>query len=302
VIDVLLASYNGDRYIAEQIDSILAQTLDAWRLLIRDDASTDKTVAIIKAYQEKHPDKILLLESPVNSGSPVSNFGSLIAQATQEYVVTCDQDDVWFPDKLEKSLRRMQEEESLYPDAPVLLHTDAKVVDPLLSLVEPSLTRRLHLDMSRYQLRHLLVQNIVTGSTMMLNRKLYTNVKGFPPHTIMHDWWLALLACATGRVVYLDEPTILYRQHDNNVVGIPSPASYYRLRKKASLVRASYAQASDLLQAVQKDPLVQASDLAMIEAYAQMVDQPKWKRMRLLLHYGWWKNTWIRRIGQLFLC
>jgi glycosyltransferase involved in cell wall biosynthesis len=124
--------------------------------------------------------------------------------AKSDYVMTCDQDDVWMHDKIEITYEKMKEAERKYKNVPILVHTDLKVVDENLNLISESLMKMQNLDSSRDKINNLLVQNIVTGCTAMVNQKLISYIKSVPKHAIMHDWWMALIASSLGRVEFIE--------------------------------------------------------------------------------------------------
>lgn len=133
-VDILLATWNGERYLAEQIDSILAQSYSNWRLLIRDDGSSDGTRDIIGRYVSENPERLELIEGGAPGLGACGNFAYLMAHATSDYVMFCDQDDVWLPHKAERLLEEMQRlEEQHGTDQPLLVHSDLKVVGPDLT-------------------------------------------------------------------------------------------------------------------------------------------------------------------------
>ena len=220
MIDILMATYNGEQYIEEQLESIISQSCSDWRLIISDDCSKDGTVSIVKKYQAKYPDKILLFENYEPSGSAQNNFFNTIKYATSDYIMFSDQDDVWFPDKIENTYNKMLEIESeCDSNTPVLVHTDLKVVDRTLNIINDSLFEMMNLDSNRCAFNNLLVQNIVTGCTIMGNRALFNYIKKIPGNAVMHDMWIALIASAFGEIGFVDKSTMLYRQHGNNSVG-----------------------------------------------------------------------------------
>ena len=222
-VAICLATYNGERYLSEQLDSILAQTYQNFHLFIRDDHSKDGTVSILEKYSENHPDKITVINDPnLSGGSSQKNFASILnwvkKQFNFEYFMFSDQDDFWLPNKIQISLEKIRKIEKNF-DGPVLIHTDLRVVDKDLKTLGESFFAYRALDPSKHDLRHLLIQNNITGCTMLWNKKLNDIVDISSDEVAMHDWWMALVACCFGKIDYVNEPTILYRQHGDNVVG-----------------------------------------------------------------------------------
>ena len=220
MVSILMASYNGAPYIAAQIDSILQQTFRDFMLYIRDDCSDDGTWEIIQVYAKKEPNRIVALQSAKNSGSAKHNFFRMMLEHQDDYVMLCDQDDVWCPDKIERTLFAMEKaEEQAGKETPVLVHTDLTVVDEDLRVLASSYRHTVNGNWQRTALHWELAQNTVTGCTAMYNRALGDLLQDEPSFFVMHDWWLALTASAFGLIVPLDEATILYRQHGDNAVG-----------------------------------------------------------------------------------
>ncbi|MFA5239542.1 MAG: glycosyltransferase family 2 protein [Phycisphaerae bacterium] len=219
-IKILLATYNGQEYLAEQIDSILAQSNQDWQLLIRDDGSDDDTVRIIEDYANRLPDKIRLIKDNVGRLGASLNFGKLLEYADAEYIMFCDQDDVWLPNKIEMALNAMKAAEQVYPDKPILIHTDLKVADSELNTIADSMWiyQKLFPEAGN-DLNRVMAQNVVTGCTMMINKKARAVSIPVPDEAIMYDWWLALNVCRHGKIVYVSIPSVLYRQHSGNEVG-----------------------------------------------------------------------------------
>ena len=211
---ILLAAYKGGRFIRPMVDSILAQDVGGWRLILSDDG--EDTAPILQEYADKYPDKITHYRSGRRFGSAQKHFMHLLEQfgGQADCIMFSDQDDVWHPDKVRLTLRLMEQAET-DPALPVLVHTDLRVVDGQLHEMDPSFQHYSGLDGHRLALEQLLVQNVVTGCTMMINRSL-ARLACRPVgegDMLMHDWWLALIAAAMGRAVFLDRATIDYRQH-----------------------------------------------------------------------------------------
>lgn len=215
---ILLASFNGQKYIGDQIESLILQTYTNWKLFIRDDGSADQTVNIIKEYTQKDK-RITVINDERKSLGSCQNFSALleITRSPYEYIMFCDQDDYWLPFKVEETLDKMLSlEKQCGKDVPLLVHSNFKYVDTelkeILSRSGFQATKTDDLDFAQ-----LLAQNPVYGCTMMINKKLSALVGKIPPEAENHDYWVALIASALGKISYLDKQTILYRQHSHNI-------------------------------------------------------------------------------------
>ncbi|HET8669089.1 MAG TPA: glycosyltransferase family 2 protein [Candidatus Saccharimonadales bacterium] len=221
-ICILLAAYNGEKYLSEQIKSIQGQTISNWTLLIRDDGSHDHTRTILEKFAADP--RIRLLDDKLGRLGATRNFGALMESARSEGAETiffCDQDDVWLPEKMFRQLQLLHDLESRHgTEMPLLTYSDMEVVDENL--------RRIHRSFMLYQgQRHepmnpiyvLLTQNFVAGCTMAINRHLLEFAVPIPEDITLHDWWLAVCAAACGRIGYIDQPLVRYRQHGTNQVG-----------------------------------------------------------------------------------
>ena len=222
-VAICMATYNGDRFLEEQIQSILEQTYQDWYLFIRDDGSTDDTDEIIRKYATAYPEKIIQIRDPtLVGGSAKKNFSAIVewvkANYDFRYFMFADQDDVWLPDKIHKTFHILRQAEQR-AGGPVLVHTDLRVVDSTLQELGSSFFQYMALNPDVRDLNHLLVQNNVTGCTMMWNRALNDLETLSDDAVAMHDWCLALTACCFGTIACLKEPTVLYRQHGGNAVG-----------------------------------------------------------------------------------
>ncbi len=216
-ITILLSTYNGEKYLKEQLNSLFSQTYKDFEIIVRDDISSDKTLEILKSYDVK------IIESKQNLGAKKS-FSTLLEYALQnsdsEYFMFCDQDDVWNHDKIEKTLAKMKELEAFYGnEKPLLIHTDLEVVDENLGTISNSMWEYEYILPKCNSFNRLLIQNTVTGCTMMINRKLALKSLDIPKEAIMHDWWIGLVASYFGKIGYINASTIKYRQHGNNTIG-----------------------------------------------------------------------------------
>ena len=233
-IDVLLASYNGEKYIAEQIDSILNQTFQDFRLLIRDDGSTDSTPAIIEEYARKYPGKIEVVHDNKGGGNFCRNFFALLEHARADYVMFCDQDDVWLPRKLEIMLESMKQTEHENPDKAVLVFCGKDIVDENLQSIDG--LSGINIQSERYSLRQLLIVNCISGCTEMLNGELCRKLGGYSEAIDFHDWWVGLCAASVGVIRQVPEALVKYRQHSNNVVGTGQEIRFRKLKVVWSII------------------------------------------------------------------
>ena len=254
---ILLAAYNGEKYLPEMIESLLAQDYPHLQIVLSDDHSSDGTVELLERYAAAYPDKMIHYRSGRRFGKAQTHFIHLLEQFHDApYIMFCDQDDVWHSDKVRKTLEFMKKVET-DPSLPALVHTDLNVVGKDLEPISPSFCRYANLDGTRLTFNHILVHNVVTGCTVMMNRRLaeLACMSQVPQETVMmHDWWLAMLASACGNVGFLNEPTIDYRQHGNNTGGAKDVRSFGFLwdwlksrKMKQSMLRC-VAQAESFLE------------------------------------------------------
>ncbi|MBR5971577.1 MAG: glycosyltransferase family 2 protein [Paludibacteraceae bacterium] len=243
---ILLSTYNGEKYLACQIDSILAQTDSDWTLLIRDDGSSDGTCNIINQYVQSHPDKIKQIDSNKNVGV-VRSFERLLQECDTDYIFFCDQDDFWLPNKIETSKRKMMDLEGKNPQKAIGIYTDLKVVDEELQTIHPSFWEYSKIAPSLLTtFEDLCVHPAATGCTMMINRLAKECALPFCEEVRMHDSWIILSILKSGGVIdYISSPTMLYRQHRGNVIGaINENDSYlsHRIKGIKSVIKSNKAQ------------------------------------------------------------
>lgn len=217
-ISILLATYNGSRFLTEQLDSLLNQSYNNFDIIIRDDGSTDSTLEIIQDYITRYPEKIRLLNDDVKHRGPCNSFLYLLENVDSDYYMFCDQDDVWLPNKVEISLSRIKEVEDHYPQTPVMIHTDLILVDSNLNLMFKSFWKwsRFNVDLNKH-LCFVPFGNVFTGCTMIFNKFLKRYVFPVPDFVEMHDQWIGLMAVKYGKVENIKQGTIKYRQHGGNV-------------------------------------------------------------------------------------
>lgn len=304
MIDIVMATYNGSRYITEQIESILENTYKEWRLFVCDDGSSDNTALLVKELMKKHPEQIFWCPNETNQGV-TKNFLIGARKCSGDYIMFCDQDDVWLPHKIEATFRKMQETEKTYgSDIPVAVFTDAKVADGMLLVKEESFHRSNHLDTTLLDFPHMLMENKIMGCTLMFNKTLKDMLNKLPEHARMHDWWIGLIASGFGRIAYLNQPTMLYRQHGGNEVGSQKFSAGKVMQQAAAVKKLKQAVVETQKQAVDfydmyKDVLG-AKQRKMVCEFASLNNKNFIARRVSLLKYGFWKSGAIRNAG-LFL-
>lgn len=218
MLTILLATYNSERYIREQLDSLFAQTYQDWKLVIRDDLSTDNTLDIVKGYMSRYPGKISILDNEGKSLRAYLNFYEMLSKVESDYYMFCDHDDVWLPNKIELSMERMKKVEK--DGLPIIVHTDMIVVDQNLNTLSKSFWHYSKLLPEHTEFEELVLCNSVNGCTMLFNHKAREVALLHVEHATMHDMLVAQSVAANDGIISpIYEPTVLYRQHIDNVVG-----------------------------------------------------------------------------------
>ena len=287
-VNILMSTYNGQEFLAEQIRSIQAQTFTDWILLIRDDGSRDRTREIIADFAQQDSRIHFINPDSTENLGVIKSFHALVQYQRADVYFFSDQDDVWLPDKLQVTLETAQ----AYPaDQPLMVYTDLKVVNQDLQVMNESMIRS-QSHHANTELVQELTENTVTGGTSMINHAL-AELWTVTDDILMHDWYLALLATAFGQLVYVDQPTELYRQHAENVLGARTLSKRFKkwIRPNVlfsvywDLIRNSQKQASHLLAL----PLA-PTDRNLVEAFVTIMDKSMPERYRILKTYGLRKN------------
>lgn len=245
-IAILMATYNGRKYLGEQIDSILSQSSRQWHLYIHDDGSTDGTIELLNDYAEKHPEWVTILDYP-SQGGALQNFMSLLEKVEADYYMFSDQDDVWHPTKVALSYQAMQEQEAMHPDKPIIVHSDVRVVDGDLNLLHPSYREYGHIYPDAVKDFKSCVINITLGCAMLFNRKARAvSLDRSWQHALMHDGWVTTRTFAENGIVYaMPEALLEYRNHGDNTVGATDGARFtlgYRLSHFGQMLRLNIKQ------------------------------------------------------------
>jgi glycosyltransferase involved in cell wall biosynthesis len=216
-ICILMCTYNGEKFLADQLDSIKHQSYQHWRLIISDDGSTDNTLAIAKQYQAKWGSQQLEIKQGPQKGF-CHNFLSIACDTAiqADLYAFSDQDDVWLPEKLANAVTYYNAIAQSEPDLPRVYGTRTKIVDEHLKVI--GLSPLFTLPRS---FRNALVQSIAGGNTMVFNQQSKALLeKSGIQEIVSHDWWLYQLVKGAGGIVFYDaEPSLLYRQHADALIG-----------------------------------------------------------------------------------
>tara|TARA_B100000212_G_scaffold338952_1_gene316452 strand:+ start:1620 stop:2465 length:846 start_codon:yes stop_codon:yes gene_type:complete len=217
-VQILLATYNGEKFLREQLDSIINQEYKLWELLIHDDGSFDSTTSILNEYQNKYPKKVRLLIDQKFFSSASKNFFHLIENRSREanLYCLCDQDDIWHRRKLELIIKRYNSKET---KEPLLIHSDLSLIDARGKLLEKSHDKLINHQKNTITKNKALYYNPVPGCAMTINSAL-ANKLTYCKYMVMHDWWILLTALnVNANLLYIKFPLVKYRQHSENVLG-----------------------------------------------------------------------------------
>ena len=323
MIEILLATYNGERFLPEQIESITSQSFKDYYILASDDNSSDCTFEILRSYESVLGEKIKVVRS--NTRSAKENFYNLLDMADAEYIALCDQDDFWESDKLEKSLKAIQRLEKRYgKEMPILVHSDLEIVDENLNSQNKKMSeltgineaikyakkesKYLYTISTEKSFSRYLVENNITGNTVIINKALLDIYKR-PKVSFMHDWWLGLIALTFGKVGFLNECLVKYRQHESNELGAKNPLELRNIKKRnKQKIRENYdcmfAQVEEFLR-LYKDELGKSRSAdtyfarKYLNAFANMKSKNRVSKIRDILKYSFFKSSKILTIGEM---
>ncbi len=296
-----MATYNGAPYIGAQIDSILAQTYRDWRLIIRDDNSNDGTVQICKDYVAKHPQQISLFADGLGRLKVSGNFSSLLAHCTGAYIMFSDQDDIWLPGKIEKTMQAMRVLEGQYGDSsPALVHTDSQVVNAELQMIAPSLLRYVHRKPNP-SIGRLCMELPIYGHAVMINRRLKELGGRIPDGFASWDWWFPMVAVVFGHIRFVDEPLVLWRRHGKSYssAGKHRLSSYLArsLTEHHKKVTVSFKQCEIFLERFSS--VLPPKQYAYFKGVSTIRTSNWLKRRILIIRYGLFKTGLLKTAGVL---
>ena len=312
MITIIMAVYNGQEYIREQLESLKDQTYTEWRLVIRDDRSSDKTAEIVKKFSDEVEREVIFKVNEKPSGSAKNNFALLINDAKEsDYVMFCDQDDIWKKDKIEITFNKMKQAEERYGrDFPLLVHGDVEVIDENGNINADSMFEMSHINADS-KLPQILIQNHVTGCTMMCNKKLIAGISEYASseYIIMHDYLAALYASVFGKIEVIRKPLLSYRQHSGNSVGAKNNNNPVYLLKRLANGRKSYKEAMETSRnqvkffvEIYREELAAekyCKEYELMSGYASLGSRAKLYRIMFYKKNHIWKNGTIRKIMQV---
>lgn len=312
-IEIAIPAYNCAAWLDDLIESILQQGADNWRIVARDDASTDDTASRLGAWKDRLGERMVIVENLLQQNLGfLGNYNAILNATTSRWVMLADSDDVWHPGKLELTLNEMRTAEATYgATTPLVVFSDAKVVDAHLQPLAESYWRWSRANLSEANNFHrLVVDSPAISSTMMLNRPL---IELAMPLTgaVCLDWWAMMVAAAFGKIVRLDEPTISYRRHSVNDSLEPyattSGAMVRRLLKNPGSARHKLEhlldkiarQASSFAERFGRS--LSPRDRAALAAASRLPQLNGLKRRWSVLRYGLWFGSFPKNVGLMLL-
>jgi len=222
-IDIILPTYNGEKYIKELLDSIINQTYTEFIIIVRDDGSKDNTVKIFMDYKRRYPTKFEVIEDNLGNLGVINNVFEILKYSKSKYIMFCDQDDIWFENKILQLLQCIKQKEKANYGVPIIVHSEVVVVDEELEVLDESYSHYGGLNRKRIHLCNLIQKNEVQGSSLICNKYLLDLSRKLIEKRnyklVYHDYWFAVLASVFGRIYFYSTPLMHYRQHSNNLVG-----------------------------------------------------------------------------------
>ncbi|MCJ8327998.1 MAG: glycosyltransferase family 2 protein [Campylobacterales bacterium] len=260
LVSIAMCTYNGERYLKEQLDSILNQSYKNIEIIICDDKSTDNTIEIIKNYLNKF-DNIKLFENKDNLGF-VKNFEKVISLCKGEYISLCDQDDIWNLNKIDIFLNNI--------DDNLLIYTDAKLINGQGKELNEFLLKGKKNCVKGKCNKSLLFDNCISGNTLMFKKDLLEHILPIPLNVDFHDKWIAFIASTYGSIVYYDKALISYRRYDEQVTAVKKK-KYKSLKEKIEYKEIRYLKNKknnlDILKEYEKIPGLDYEVKEIITAY-----------------------------------
>ena len=318
-VDILMATYNGEHFVAKQIESIQHQTYKRWRLLISDDCSTDETLDIVRQYAQNDA-RIVIVSEGKKHGGAKENFLFLMSQAEASYCMFCDQDDIWQPNKIELELKVLLKKEKICGcNCPLMVHSDLELIDDIGGSLERRMSETLSADPTATSFLQLFISGVATGCTIGVNRACINKALECTNFStiIMHDWWIALVASTFGNRIFIDTPLVLYRQHSDNAIGASSFSftssvrNYFETFKNSGIFgvialivdcdKRRIVQTQTFLDTYERD--LSLDTRHQLEMIAELPHLSLIRRFVVVGRYGLWRFGFRRKLKQFFsLC
>lgn len=303
---VLLAAFNGSAHLSGLLESLRSQTDPDFFVLMQDDSSTDGTQTILSEAAARDSRFFFGAEQGMHLGA-AGNFLSLLRQADADCFLLCDQDDVWEPDKIGVLKQALLDLENEYGrETPLLVHSDCSLIDENGEKTEDSFFRHQGWDPAAVSLQQLLVQNNVTGCTLIMNEPLRQLVSAHAraKDLFMHDWFIALTAASFGRIAFVGQPLTRYRQHEGNAIGASARSllargfSALRDRKNARRrILLTYTHAMVFRKLCGDDLPPRAQEI--VDAYLATRRMKKIPRVLAVRRMGCVMQSPVTRLGQI---
>ncbi len=276
-IEILLATYNGEKYVGEQIDSIINQTYRNWILLIRDDNSKDNTLEILKEY-EKKDNRIKVIEDKKGNLGFVKNFEELLNNSKEDWVMFSDQDDYWLENKIEKYVAILNASSEDILKKPMLIHSNSFICDDNLEIIKDEFINSKIAN--KYNEDDFYFAYFVQGSTVLINRAIIDLALPFSKNVTVHDRYFHLLAEFFGKRIFINESLIKYRQHSNNKIGAKT-SIISKIFKK----RYFHTEDRELILEIQKKykDNLGTEQIEKIEKYLEVTNDKKNRFLRFYL-------------------
>jgi len=313
LVEIAMPAYNCSPWLDDFMLSLLSQDVSDWRLIARDDHSSDDTARRLLEWQKRIGPRMTVLPDSSRNLGVVGNYNAVLFATSARWVMSADPDDIWLPGKIAGSLKAIREAEASFgASTPVAICTDAEVVDADRQPIAPSFWRWSHMNPAlMHDVSRVAVESVALGSTMIFNRPLLDVGLPIEQEAPYQDWWLALVAAAFGRVVTLDASTILYRRHGNNITANPYGDTLFHAigrtlaspgaprRRLEKVLFPAITQAAAFLRRY-RDRL-NGRDVAALKGLAELGNHgPISKRLTLLRHGLWFASPW-KNAGMLAL-
>lgn len=317
-VDILLATYNGAKYLREQLASLVAQTHTDWRLIVRDDGSDDGSIDVVRQWADDAKCELLVLKDGDTRIGPAQSFGRLLARSDAPYFAFCDQDDFWRENKIERLLDEIQTLEVNFGETtPLLVHCDLEIVDAKLNSTGKLLWQQSRISTvsfgksapNKRARSGLLLQNVVTGCAALGNAELRRRATPLPENVHVHDWWVALIAAHFGAICGVPDPLVRYRQHGANTIGASAWDPVSMSKRFLSDPVAAIKKISVVLGKLQRQARcfvdafgnsLDESDRRAILEFATLSDRGLIKRKTFMISRGIYPQTRLR--GLLLFC